>query len=195
MKQSIFKFIKQNTGRILLFAVIIGYFAFKFGTGQCPITAAGNWLSGDNSDQDILATTEGSVFNLVESGMTFSFLDGSSLDASDLKGSPTVINYWATWCGPCRKELPGFNKVAEAEKGKVNFIGISLDKDAMAVKRFLEKTPLSFSVAHGETRLMKFTGSVRSIPTTLFFDKEGNYRGTHTGYLSAQQLGNKINSL
>ncbi len=99
-------------------------------------------------------------------GVPFKKLDGGSLSPADWNGKVVVLNYWATWCVPCRAEIPDFNKLHD-ETG-VEVVGISMDEGgADTVKPFLEKNPIKYTVGLG-------TGTLDSLPVTIVLDKKGN---------------------
>jgi thiol:disulfide interchange protein len=102
-------------------------------------------------------------------GTPFKTLDGAALSPTDWKGKVVVLNYWATWCVPCRSEIPEFNKL-QAELGvkDVEVVGISMDADdPEAVKPFLRKNPMNYTVGLG-------SGSMDQLPVTLVLDRNGN---------------------
>ncbi len=110
--------------------------------------------------------------------------DGKPLDKKALKGKVVFLNLWATWCGPCRAEMPTIEQVYQETKGKdVVFIILSLDQGAMAEKKvrdYIAKSKYSFPVY-----ILKATttqlGSVRSIPTTYVISKKGMIARTEIG--------------
>ena len=94
-----------------------------------------------------------------------------------------VLNYWATWCVPCRAEIPEFNKLASelGPKG-VEMVGISMDEDgAELVKRFLKQNPMKYTVGLG-------TGSPNSLPITAVLDKAGNQVQRIEGLIKPDEL-------
>jgi thiol:disulfide interchange protein DsbD len=95
-------------------------------------------------------------------------LDGSPLNMSAWKGKFVVVNYWATWCIPCRKEIPEFNRM-QAELGPkgVEVVGISMDEEgAEAVNPFLKQIPVKYTLGLG-------TGTIAPLPVTLIIDRNG----------------------
>ena len=102
-------------------------------------------------------------------GTPFRTLDGAPLDPAKWTGKVTVLNYWATWCIPCRKEIPEFNRMqSDFSSQGVQVIGISMDEDgAMPVKEFLAQNPMTYTVGLG-------TGSLALLPVTVVLDKSGN---------------------
>ncbi len=107
--------------------------------------------------------------NAALDGAPFKTLDGASLSTADWKGKVVVLNYWATWCVPCRGEIPEFNKIHDDLGAKgVEVVGISMDQDgAEAVKPFLEKNPMKYTVGLG-------SGSMDALPVTVVLDRDGN---------------------
>lgn len=111
----------------------------------------------------------------------FKKLDGSALSPADWKGKVVVLNYWATWCIPCRSEIPEFNRmqVDLGPKG-VEVVGISMDEDgADAVKAFLKDNPMKYTVGLG-------SGSVdTALPITIVLDKNGKPVDRFEGLINA----------
>ena len=102
-------------------------------------------------------------------GSPFKTLDGAPLSTTDWKGKVVVLNYWATWCVPCRSEIPEFNRIHDelGPKG-VEVVGISMDQDgADTVKSFLQKNPMKYTVGLG-------SGSMDQLPVTVILDRNGN---------------------
>ena len=104
-------------------------------------------------------------------GLPFKALDGSPISPVDWKGKVVVLNYWATWCIPCRSEIPEFNKISKEMSGKgVEFVGISVDDDgATSVPKYLKGNSIQYKVG-----LSTGMGSLDELPVTIVFDKAGN---------------------
>jgi thiol:disulfide interchange protein len=102
-------------------------------------------------------------------GTPFKTLEGAALSTADWKGKVVVLNYWATWCVPCRSEIPEFNRMHDEWGAKgVEVVGISMDEDgADAVKPFLQKNPMKYTVGLG-------SGSMDQLPVTVVLDRNGN---------------------
>jgi thiol:disulfide interchange protein DsbD len=102
-------------------------------------------------------------------GGPFRTIEGAPLSTADWKGKVVVLNYWATWCIPCRQEIPEFNRMQEdlGSKG-VEVVGISMDEDgAEAVKPFLKQLPMKYTVGLG-------SGEIGQLPITVVLDRNGN---------------------
>ena len=114
--------------------------------------------------------------------------DGKTVELKKLAGKAVVVNFWATWCGPCRAEIPGMVKVYEKYKGKgLEIVGISLDRGGWDdVKPYLANNKISYPIVVGGQELTDAYGGVRSIPTSFFVDRKGNIVSKHVGALSEE---------
>jgi thiol-disulfide isomerase/thioredoxin len=114
-------------------------------------------------------------------GAPFKTLDGAPISPADWKGKVVVVNYWATWCVPCRSEIPEFNKMHDELKD-VEIVGIEMGEEGLdAVKPFLAKNPMKYTVGIG-------TGSMDLLPVTVILDKKGNPVERFDGLATAAQI-------
>lgn len=123
--------------------------------------------------------------------------DGQLISSADFEGDVLVVNFWATWCPPCRREIPGFTEVQE-ELGPegLTIVGISLDEAPVeAVQTFAEDYGVNYPVVMGNAKVVQDFGGVRVLPTTYFIDREGQVRNVHKGYLSKRGLKQTIRKL
>ncbi len=109
-------------------------------------------------------------------------LDGSTLEMNSLRGKVLVINFWATWCGPCLTELPLFEKTIEKYKGDkdVVFLAITTDEDRDLVQPFLKQHKFNLPVAYADYLNEKL--AISSIPTTIVIDRAGQTSFRQAGY-------------
>jgi thiol:disulfide interchange protein len=99
-------------------------------------------------------------------------LDGAPFDRSVMKGKVVVLDLWATWCVPCREEIPAFNKLNDRLKDAV-IVGIAMDEDgAPIVKKFLQEHPMKYSVGLGAQSINDQL-KIEQMPTTIVYDKTG----------------------
>lgn len=114
----------------------------------------------------------------------FTLLDtkGNKVSLSDYKGKIVIIDFWATWCGPCRRGVPDLVKIQSDYKGKVVIIGISLDQDTKSdVVPFMEAFEINYPIVFGTQKVTVDYGGVSAIPTSFVVDQEGNIVDKHVG--------------
>lgn len=123
-------------------------------------------------------------------------LAGEPTDLAALaKGQPMVVNLWASWCPPCRREMPVLAEAQQRETG-VTFVFANQSEDAATALRYLSASALSLAnvVLDPGAELGRAVGST-GLPTTLFYDASGQLADTHMGELSAASLASKLNPL
>jgi len=113
---------------------------------------------------------------------------GETVQLADYKGGPLVINLWATWCPPCRREMPVLEN-AQQHRPDLTFLFVNQAESMQSVATFLETQGLSLSnvLFDGSGRLSQAVGSM-ALPTTLFYNPEGRLLGSHLGELSEASL-------
>jgi thiol-disulfide isomerase/thioredoxin len=120
--------------------------------------------------------------------LTLATLGGTEVNLESFRGKSVVLNAWATWCPPCRRELPMMARLAQENPG-VHFLFVSQGEGPLAVRQFLEERGLEaqWVLLDPETRLSQALG-VQGLPTTFFFDREGRLVARHLGELSEALL-------
>jgi thiol-disulfide isomerase/thioredoxin len=108
---------------------------------------------------------------------------GQTVSLSNLKGQVVLINFWATWCGPCRKEMPLLEQIQKKYGALgVTMLGVNVEEDTRMMVTFLRDTPVSFPIlmdpANGVSKLYH----VAAMPSTVIIDRKGNVRFVHQGY-------------
>jgi thiol:disulfide interchange protein len=123
-------------------------------------------------------------------GLTVTTLKGGSFDDAALQGKVVVVNFWATWCVPCIREIPGFNRLNDELAGSgVVVLGVSMDEDGGAplVASFLKDHPMKYSVALGSPKLTE-RFHLNLLPTTVVFDRSGKTLQRFEGFTKADLL-------
>ncbi len=117
-------------------------------------------------------------------------LDGRPVRLSDYRNRPVIVDFWATWCGPCRASMPHLNALNQryASKG-LAVIGMSVDETGPApVRRFADGLKLRFTIALANDEVLDAYGPIRSIPTTIFINRKGQIVRRVVGYVDAETL-------
>jgi len=114
-------------------------------------------------------------------------LQGGTVELAELVGSPVVLNFWASWCGPCRQEIPEFTAFAK-EHPEVQLIGVAVDSGSAAdVERAAKSFGISYRVAVGDSSIMQ-RYKVSSLPTTVIIGPDGKVKASHVGMLNRKGL-------
>ena len=128
---------------------------------------------------------------------TLEAVDGKQVKLSDYKGQVVLLNFWATWCGPCKIEMPWFIEFQRKYKDQgFTVLAVSLDEEGWDVVRpYAENLKPNFPIVLGEDGLDERFGGVVALPTTLIIDKSGNIVGRHTGLVSKSDYESEIENL
>lgn len=117
---------------------------------------------------------------------------GNRVSTADLSGKPVILNFWATWCPPCRSELPAFDKLYRQYGNEVSFMMIDLTdgyrETVEGVKKFISENGYTFPVYYDTEGSVAEAYNVSSIPFTVAVGRNGNIVGTHLGAMSEAAL-------
>jgi thiol-disulfide isomerase/thioredoxin len=123
-------------------------------------------------------------------------LDGKMVKSSDFDGKVVILDFWATWCPPCKAEIPGFIELQKkyAAKGLV-VVGISLDEQGPSVvKQFMDQFGMNYPVVMGNLKIMQDFGGA-GLPTTFVIDRSGKIVAKHVGFASKETFEKEITPL
>ena len=120
--------------------------------------------------------------------------DGRTVSLSDFKGKVVLLNFWATWCGPCKIEIPWFVEFEQKYKDRgFAVIGVAMDDEGWeVVKPYVAKSKINYRILKGTDEVASSYGGVDSLPTTLVIDQDGRIVSTHVGLVSKSEYEDDI---
>ncbi|MBI4493284.1 MAG: TlpA family protein disulfide reductase [Chloroflexi bacterium] len=125
--------------------------------------------------------------------VTLEALAGGTLSLEELQGRPVVINFWASWCPPCRGEMPDLESLAqEYRDAGLVVLGVNLEEDRPIAQRYADTLGLSFPIVLDRAGEMASRYNLTALPTTYFVDREGTIRDVNIGALTAKGLRSKV---
>ena len=109
--------------------------------------------------------------------------DGNRVALADLQGEVVMVNFWATWCGPCREEMPHLEALYQrySDLG-FTLLGVNVEEDSSGADEFLAETPVSFPILFDPENAVSKLYNVVAMPSTVLIDRSGNMRFIHHGY-------------
>lgn len=114
-------------------------------------------------------------------------LDGRDVSSAAFKGKVVIVNFWATWCPPCRAEIPDLVALQDKYRGSVQVIGVSQDEaPAEQVKRFAVDHGMNYPVVMSTKEIESLFPGIRALPTSFILDREGRLVQKHVGLLNAE---------
>lgn len=131
--------------------------------------------------------------------VTFYDSEGKAVKLSDYYGKPVVMNFWATWCGYCKKEMPDFQEVYEEYKDKVEFLFINSTDGSRETREkaetYLQEQGYTIPAFYDEDLDAVYTYSVNSLPTTMLLDKQGRVAAYAPGLVEKEALTSALDAL
>ena len=110
-------------------------------------------------------------------------LDGNTLRIASLRGKVVIVDFWATWCEPCREELPVLNRLYREHRDEgLVVVGVSVDQTADNVRSFLREMPLAFPIIHDDGHQIAGRYAPPRMPSSYIIDRRGVIRHIHLGY-------------
>ncbi len=170
--------------------VIIALVAF-IGSGWIYLSRETSGAAGPTS-----VNTAPYVGNLAPD-FTLQAIDGRAITLSDFSGDgvPVVLNFWATWCPPCRVEMPYFENVSHLYDGRVAVLGLNQAESAATMEAFAHKNGLTYPMLVDEDMRVNNLYGVLNLPTTIFIDKDGVVREVLIGTINQGVLEDRIKKL
>jgi thiol-disulfide isomerase/thioredoxin len=125
---------------------------------------------------------------IATTAFTATALDGRSISSADWRGKVVLVNFWATWCPPCRAEIPDLIALQEKYRDHLVIVGISEDEGSVdGVKRFVAERKINYPIVMSTPELRKIFPQVMALPTTFVLDRDGNLTQKNVGMLNAKE--------
>ncbi len=189
---------KKNTSRQIAFALILVGVALFAVVAWLWLGASHTTGGGDITaipDDLAMATLSGikrsgsPVKGQPAPNFGFRYPDGKSYTLADFRGRPVIVNFWATWCPPCRREMPGLVKAYEAHKDEgLVILEVDVGETPDRVAPFVEEYGMTMPVILDERQEITRLYRTDSFPTSFFIDKDGVIQVRWVGYLPEEQL-------
>jgi peroxiredoxin len=114
--------------------------------------------------------------------------DGGTVHLAELRGQVVMINFWASWCGPCRQEMPLLQQLyGKYEPLGFTLLGVNVEPDSTQAQDWLKKVPVTFPILFDRDNKVSAQFGVEAMPSTVLIDREGNVRHIHRGYKAGDE--------
>lgn len=135
------------------------------------------------SQSDKMDNQEASTDDRVQiDNFEMTLLDGTKTSFEEYKGKKILLNFWATWCGPCVGEMPAFQKLSEEYPEELVILAVNCSEDKDTVQKFVDNNGYTFPIVlDGDGAIQTMFGGIYSIPVTIIIDEEGYIVSTHVG--------------
>ena len=146
-------------------------------TGESSVDNSASESLGDSGMEEELPEETPEPEQELAPDFTVYDAEGNAHKLSDFRGKPVVVNFWASWCGPCKSEMPDFQEIYDAYGEEIHFLMVNMTDGSQetveSASSYIEKSGYTFPVYYDTDMDAVYTYGVFSIPTTYFFDAEG----------------------
>ena len=185
-----YKFLKTLIAVLLIAVILAGIWVL---TGKKPAQEEQTF------PEEIPAPAESTENPDLAPDFTVYDIDGNSFKLSDFQGKPVILNFWASWCGPCKAEMPDFEEAYTKYGEDIHFVIVNLtdgrSETVESASGFIAEMGYTFPVYYDTQMDAAYTYGISSIPMTVFIDDEGVITGGQVGMISAAALEENIGSL
>ncbi|MBF7097657.1 TlpA family protein disulfide reductase [Alkalibacter mobilis] len=184
-------------GLLIIIALALGYSLIN----QDEKSDIGNQVS-DTNDNEVTEDpkdegTSGALSDEPVPAPEFdlSDLNGNTVSLSDFKGRYVFLNFWASWCGPCKEEMPDMEQIHQTYGDEIEILAVNLGEDENVAEGFRDDYGLTFKILLDQKKEVAMTYQVTGIPTSYFIDKEGNIAYGYMGTMSYELMEEYISQL
>ena len=168
---------------LLAFALLLGAF----------VAAA---CSDSNQEADAVNSPPAAKEGRLAPNFILSDLDGNEISLSNLRGKPVIVNFWATWCPPCREEMPAIETLYQQYKYLgVEIIGIGMMENENRVREFVEEGNYNWTFAIDTKGEISWDYRVVAIPTSFFIDSQGIISSIHRGPMNTSDIEDNLKKM
>ncbi len=182
--------LKKRTERTLFAVMCCMIMLLIIGCGTASKQDNENSEKENNKSKNTLSLKDTAQDKQVQApDFEMELLDGEKASFEEYRGKKVLLNFWATWCGPCVGEMPAFQKLAEENPEKLAVLAVNCSEDKNTVQKFMESNSYTFPVVlDTDGSIQALFGGIRSIPVTVIIDEEGNIVSSHTGAADADTM-------
>ena len=159
----------------------------------------GGWIAYSQEPAEMAfdaeGLTEAPIAGYLAPSFTLTSHQGEEMSLADFQGQPVVLNFWATWCPPCRAEIPHLQDASLKYNGQVAIIGIDQGEPLTLVADFVAQFGVSYPMLLDLNSDVNREYNVRALPTTIFIDSNGVVREVYTGIINGAVLEDRIEQL
>ena len=147
-----------------------------------------SWMRGAVLTGALALTSLVSASSSMAPTFTLPSRSGDTVSLGQLKGKVVMLNFWASWCGPCRQEMPLLDQMHKRYSALgFTLVGVNVDENSKDAEAWLSKTPVSFPVLFDRESKVSKLYDVNAMPSTVFIDRQGNVRYQHKGYKTGDE--------
>jgi len=160
-------------------------------------------VAGCRNDSDSKTIAENKTYAGIQGDenkapdFTLKNVAGENVRLSDFKGKVVIVDFWATWCGPCRKGIPDLISLQNEYKNKIAVIGISVDQEntKRGVPDFVKQMGINYPILYFNEKVVNDFGGISAIPTTFIIDQKGNIIKKMIGLYPRSEYENQLKTL
>lgn len=179
-------------GLIVGATLLYNYLGDRFKTDSLVVPEQQETEDGDQTAQEETNEDEQTVQETPAADFTVTDREGNSVKLSDFEGKPVVLNFWASWCGPCKSEMPDFEEAYKEYEEDIHFLMVNLTDGSRETVEdadsYISSQGYTFPVYYDTESDAAITYNVYSVPTTYFIDAEGNLTAWAQGAIDRETL-------